>query len=72
MQTIAILKEPSHENRVCLLPDAVKRIVSTMDTAVWVEAAAGLKAGFSNADYEAAGAKIIKDVKTAIREIAPE
>lgn len=58
MQTIAVLKEPTHENRVCLLPDAVKRIVSTMDTAVWVEEDAGLKAGFSNADYEAAGAKI--------------
>lgn len=58
MQTIAILKEPEYENRVCLLPDAVKRIIASTDTKVWLEADAGVKAGFNNSEYEEAGAHI--------------
>lgn len=58
MSTIAVLKEPNNENRVCLLPDAVKRIVSTLDTEVWVEENAGLNSGFTDDAYMAAGAKI--------------
>lgn len=61
MQTIAILKEPENESRVCLLPDAVKRIVSTMDTKVWVEKDAGKSAGFSDDDYIEAGANIAEN-----------
>lgn len=60
MKSIGILKEPDNENRVCLVPDTVKRIVSSFDTEVWVEERAGLKAGFSDKDYIAAGARVVK------------
>ena len=50
------------ENRVALVPDTVSRLKKT--ASVHVEAGAGVSAGFVDADYEAAGAVIVKDAKT--------
>jgi H+-translocating NAD(P) transhydrogenase subunit alpha len=58
---IAIAKEIEVcERRVALIPDIVARLVK-QDLEVWVEAGAGERAFFSDADYEAAGAKVIAD-----------
>lgn len=57
--TIGVLKEPSFENRVSLLPEAVAALIKKGNI-VWVEKGAGAKAFSSDADYEAAGA-VIKD-----------
>ncbi len=58
MHTIAILKEPDNENRVCFTPEAVQRMVSTMNTQVLVEERIGVRAGFSDKEYKEAGAVI--------------
>lgn len=63
MQSIGILKEPDNENRVCLVPDAVRRIVNTLNTEVWVEERAGIRSGFSDKDYADAGAQIGKTLE---------
>lgn len=55
--TIGILKEPSPETRVSLLPEAVAQLTKKNIT-VLVEQDAGAKASASNEDYEKAGAKI--------------
>ncbi|MFN5594649.1 MAG: NAD(P)(+) transhydrogenase (Re/Si-specific) subunit alpha, partial [Aphanizomenon sp.] len=58
---IAVAKEIEIcERRVALIPDTVAKLVK-QDLEVWVEAGAGEQAFFSDADYEAAGAKIISD-----------
>ena len=54
---IGILKEEGTENRVALLPESVLTLTK-MTVTVYVELDAGLRAFASNADYEAAGAKI--------------
>jgi H+-translocating NAD(P) transhydrogenase subunit alpha len=54
---IGILKEEVPERRVALLPESVATLTKMMVT-VLVEKDAGLAAFASNADYEAAGAKI--------------
>lgn len=54
---VGILKEPSHETRVSLLPEAVAQLTKKGIT-VLVEAGAGTKASAPDKDYEAAGAKI--------------
>lgn len=54
---IGILKEEGTENRVALLPESVLTLTK-MTVTVYVEHDAGLRAFASNADYEAAGAKI--------------
>lgn len=59
MQSIGILKEPDNEQRVCLIPDTVKRIVQDMGIQVYVEERAGFKAGFKDRDYEYAGAEVL-------------
>jgi len=51
------------ENRVALIPDTVRKM-SKMAVTVHVEAGAGMSAGFVDADYEAAGAVIVKDAMT--------
>lgn len=48
------------ERRVALVPDAVKVLVAA-DLEVLVEAGAGVEAGFEDAAYEAAGAKLATD-----------
>ena len=46
-----------HESRVALTPDTAKRFAN-LGAEVLLEKSAGLRAGFLDADYEAAGAKI--------------
>jgi len=56
--TIGILKESGYETRVALLPEIVKILV-TMRTVVCVEHGAGEKAYAADADYTAAGARMV-------------
>jgi NAD(P) transhydrogenase subunit alpha len=51
------------ERRVSLIPDIVAKLLK-QGLEIYVESGAGDKAYFTNADYEAAGAKIITDVAT--------
>ena len=55
------------ERRVALVPDMVARLVK-QGLEVWVEAGAGERAFFSDAAYEAAGAKIISEPDRLWRE----
>jgi alanine dehydrogenase len=56
---IGIPKETRpHERRVALSPAGVKALVQA-GAAVWVERGAGAEAGFSDADYEQAGATVV-------------
>ena len=58
---INVLKEAlTDEARVALVPESVKKLVA-MKASVTVESGAGLAAGASDADYEAAGATISHD-----------
>ncbi|MBK9316669.1 MAG: NAD(P) transhydrogenase subunit alpha [Acidobacteria bacterium] len=58
---ITVLKETeSLENRVALIPASIKKLVG-LKADVAVESGAGLMAGASDADYEAAGARISSD-----------
>ena len=58
---ITVLKETeSLENRVALIPASIKKLVG-LEADVAVESGAGLMAGASDADYEAAGARISSD-----------
>src|SRR3954468_24084677 len=54
---VGILKEPSFETRVSLLPEAVGQLTKK-GIQVTIESDAGAKASASNTDYEKAGAKI--------------
>jgi NAD(P) transhydrogenase subunit alpha len=61
---IAVAKEIEVcERRVSLIPDIVAKLVK-QGLEIYVESGAGDKTYFTNADYEAAGAKIISDVAT--------
>ena len=61
---LAVAKEVEvGERRVALIPDTAARLVK-LGVEVWVEAGAGERSFFSDADYEAAGAKIISDTAT--------
>jgi len=55
--TIGVLKEPTGENRVALLPESVAALVK-MNVTMLVETGAGLNAFASDNDYEKAGARI--------------
>ncbi|MGF1542832.1 MAG: Re/Si-specific NAD(P)(+) transhydrogenase subunit alpha [Pleurocapsa sp.] len=58
---IAVVKENElGELRVAQIPDTVSRLVK-QGFEVWVEAGAGMGAGYDDAAYETAGAKIIAD-----------
>ncbi|AKG24115.1 Re/Si-specific NAD(P)(+) transhydrogenase subunit alpha [Calothrix sp. 336/3] len=60
---IAVAKEIEVcESRVALIPETVARLVK-QNIEVWVEAGAGEKAFFSDADYAAAGAAIIANTE---------
>jgi NAD(P) transhydrogenase subunit alpha len=55
---VAVPKEKTpRERRVALTPEGVKAVVK-LDCEVAVEAGAGLEAGFPDAEYEAAGARL--------------
>jgi NAD(P) transhydrogenase subunit alpha len=58
MTTIGLLKEPTHETRVSLLPEAVAILVKK-NLEVLVEPGAGEKSFASDHDYEKAGAKLL-------------
>lgn len=61
---IAVAKEIEvGERRVAAVPDTVARLVK-QGLEVWVEAGAGERSFFSDAAYEAAGAKIVSDTDT--------
>src|SRR5215510_14681517 len=58
---ITVLKETEPgESRVALVPESVKKLAA-LQVKVVVESSAGLEAGSSDADYEAAGATISND-----------
>lgn len=54
-----------HESRAAMVPDTAKKLCG-MGCSVIVESGAGAKADFSNADYEAAGARIAGDRESAL------
>lgn len=54
---IGLLKEPDRETRVALTPDVVKTLIDK-GAEVLVETDAGLASSFSDAEYEAVGAKL--------------
>lgn len=61
---IAVPKEiKNHEYRVGLVPASVRELV-VHGHEVWVESEAGQGIGIADADYIAAGAKIVHDVRT--------
>lgn len=59
MKVIGILREPEKETRVCITPDGVKRIVRELELDVFVQEDAGIKSGFTNEMYTAAGAVVV-------------
>lgn len=61
---VGILKEPSAETRVSLLPEAVASLTKK-GTAVLVETGAGLLSSASDSDYEKAGARILSRQQVA-------
>jgi NAD(P) transhydrogenase subunit alpha len=74
---VGILKERSDENRVAMLPETVKDLISKKVT-VWIESGAGAGAYASDDDYEAVGAlvmnleKMIKEADLLLRISPPE
>jgi H+-translocating NAD(P) transhydrogenase subunit alpha len=63
---IVVPKEASPgERRVALVPDSVGRLVAAA-AVIEVEAGAGAAAGFSDAAYEAAGARVVSDRRTLL------
>jgi NAD(P) transhydrogenase subunit alpha len=65
--TVAVLKERlADETRVAITPDAVKKYAG-LGLAVVIEAGAGLGASIPDADYEAAGATMVKTAKEALK-----
>jgi hypothetical protein len=66
MAVIAVTKErKAGETRVAATPETVKKLIGAGFELV-VETGAGLGASISDADYEAAGARIVKTAKDAI------
>ena len=53
------------EQRVALAPDSVTRLVKQLKLEIVVQRGAGLRAGFRDDAYEAAGATIVPDAATA-------
>ncbi|MFI5187963.1 MAG: Re/Si-specific NAD(P)(+) transhydrogenase subunit alpha [Chitinophagales bacterium] len=77
--TIGVLKEPPHETRVSLLPEAVSTLTKR-SIPVLVERGAGEKSFASDQDYEKAGAKLLQrheiinssEVMLTIHKLPPE
>ena len=57
MVTIAVTAEGADETRVALSPETAKKLVA-LGCTVKVQAGAGLKSRFSDAQYQAAGATV--------------
>jgi NAD(P) transhydrogenase subunit alpha len=65
---IAVLRETQPgEARVALVPESAKKLAA-LGAQVLVESGAGLGAGASDADYEAAGARVVSDRDAALTE----
>lgn len=65
---VALIKEiKKHEYRVAMTPDDVKQYIKNGHDVI-VEFDAGLGAGFSNEEYEEAGAKVLKDKKEIFKQ----
>ena len=64
---VAVVREPEHEARVALVPETVGRLAK-VGVAICVEKNAGERAAFSDAQYEAAGAKIVSDKAALLRD----
>ena len=63
---VAVTRERrAEETRVAITPDSAKKLIA-LGAQVRVEAGAGLKASYPDADYAAAGATIAKTAKDAI------
>ncbi|MEO0672034.1 MAG: Re/Si-specific NAD(P)(+) transhydrogenase subunit alpha [Pseudomonadota bacterium] len=60
MVTIATVREPDHETRAAISPETAKKLIG-LGATVRVEAGAGERSRFSDADYEAAGAEVKSD-----------
>ena len=79
MKKVLVCKESlPAETRVALIPDDIKKLTG-MGFEFTVVSGAGLKSGFGDADYEQAGAKIIKseaeglkDAEIVVRILKPD
>lgn len=78
MNKILVCKEPEVETRVALIPADIKKLIG-LDLEVMVVSQAGLKSGFSDVDYQQAGAKIVASneegyplVDIVVRILKPE
>jgi len=77
--TIGVLKEPAHETRVSLLPEAVATLTKK-NINVLIETGAGEKAFSRDPDYEKSGAKVVSrnevlqssNLILSINALAPE
>ena len=68
MAVIAVTKETrAGETRVAATPETVKKLAAAGFTVV-VQAGAGIAASYPDADYEAAGAKLAKMAKDALKD----
>lgn len=68
MAVIAVTKETrAGETRVAATPETVKKLAGAGFTVV-VQAGAGIAASYPDADYEAAGAKLAKTAKEALKD----
>tara|TARA_B100001109_G_scaffold255640_1_gene259689 strand:- start:1658 stop:2779 length:1122 start_codon:yes stop_codon:yes gene_type:complete len=65
MQQLAVLKEEEQHQIVSLSPDSVKKLSKEFN--ICIEKDAGLSCGFSNEDYERAGASI-RDYESLLKE----
>lgn len=67
---IAVVKENlSHEHRVALTPEGVKKLIALGYT-LSIQSGAGDRAGFMDDAYQASGASIAKDTKDLFKEAA--
>ena len=67
MPILAVTKERrAGETRVAVTPDAARKLIA-LGFEVVVETGAGLAAAAPDADYEAAGARIVKDADAALK-----
>lgn len=70
MIKIAVLKERAPgEQRVALIPDAAARI-KKLDGELWIEEGAGMAAGYSDARYADAGAKVCGSAEETLKNAA--
>ena len=68
MAVIAVTKETrGGETRVAATPETVKKLAAA-GWSVVVQAGAGIAASYPDADYEAAGAKLVKTAKEALKD----